>query len=328
MKLLSKVIGNTPMIRLNYEINGEIRSIYVKLEYYNLTGSIKDRVAYYIIKNAKEQGLLKENMPIVEATSGNTGIALAALGKYYKHPVYIYMPNWASKERVNLMKAYGAKVILITKEEGGFVRCVQEAKEKAKEINGFLANQFANENNFLAHYETTGKEIIEQLPENVSAFVSGVGTGGTLMGIGKRLKEEFENLKIIALEPDKMPIMSKGKIIGNHKIEGIGDDFIPELVDRTAIDDIKLVNDNDAINMSRRLANELGLGVGISSGANIIASILWQNEYNKPVVTVFADDNKKYLSTDLVKNIELDENYISNKIKLLNYEQTVITNKK
>lgn len=321
MKLLSKVIGNTPMIRLNYEINGEIRSIYVKLEYYNLTGSIKDRVAYYIIKNAKEQGLLKENMPIVEATSGNTGIALAALGKYYKHPVYIYMPNWASKERVNLMKAYGAKVILITKEEGGFVRCVQEAKEKAKEINGFLANQFANENNFLAHYETTGKEIIEQLPENVSAFVSGVGTGGTLMGIGKRLKEEFENLKIIALEPDKMPIMSKGKIIGNHKIEGIGDDFIPELVDRTAIDDIKLVNDNDAINMSRRLANELGLGVGISSGANIIASILWQNEYNKPVVTVFADDNKKYLSTDLVKNIELDENYISNKIKLLNYEQ-------
>ena len=328
MKLLSKVIGNTPMIRLNYEINGEIRSIYVKLEYYNLTGSIKDRVAYYIIKNAKEQGLLKENMPIVEATSGNTGIALASLGKYYKHPVYIYMPNWASKERVNLMKAYGAKVILITKEEGGFVRCVQEAKEKAKEINGFLANQFANENNFLAHYETTGKEIIEQLPENVSAFVSGVGTGGTLMGIGKRLKEEFENLKIIALEPDKMPIMSKGKIIGNHKIEGIGDDFIPELVDRTAIDDIKLVNDNDAINMSRRLANELGLGVGISSGANIIASILWQNEYNKPVVTVFADDNKKYLSTDLVKNIELDENYISNKIKLLNYEQTVITNKK
>ena len=321
INLIDKLIGNTPMIKIKYRYQNKENYVYAKLEYYNLTGSIKDRVAYYIIKHAKEQGLLKENMPIVEATSGNTGIALAALGKYYKHPVYIYMPNWASKERVNLMKAYGAKVILITKEEGGFVRCVQEAKEKAKEINGFLANQFANENNFLAHYETTGKEIIEQLPENVSAFVSGVGTGGTLMGIGKRLKEEFENLKIIALEPDKMPIMSKGKIIGNHKIEGIGDDFIPELVDRTAIDDIKLVNDNDAINMSRRLANELGLGVGISSGANIIASILWQNEYNKPVVTVFADDNKKYLSTDLVKNIELDENYISNKIKLLNYEQ-------
>ena len=321
MKLLSKVIGNTPMIRLNYEINGKIRSIYVKLEYYNLTGSIKDRVAYYIIKNAKEQGLLKENMPIVEATSGNTGIALAALGKYYKHPVYIYMPNWVSKERVNLMKVYGAKVILITKEEGGFVRCVQEAKEKAKEINGFLANQFANENNFLAHYETTGKEIIEQLPENVSAFVSGVGTGGTLMGIGKRLKEEFEKFRIVALEPDKMPIISKGKIISNHKIEGIGDDFVPDLIDKEAIDDIELVNDDDAINMSKRLAKELGLGVGISSGANIIASILFQEKIDKPVVTVFADDNKKYLSTELMGEIQRNKKFISNSIKLLNYEQ-------
>ncbi len=321
MKLLSKVIGNTPMIRLNYEINSKIRSIYVKLEYYNLTGSIKDRVAYYIIKNAKEQGLLKENMPIVEATSGNTGIALAALGKYYKHPVYIYMPNWVSKERVNLMKAYGAKVILITKEEGGFVRCVQEAKEKAKEINGFLANQFANENNFLAHYETTGKEIIEQLPENVSAFVSGVGTGGTLMGIGKRLKEEFEKFRIVALEPDKMPIISKGKIISNHKIEGIGDDFVPDLIDKEAIDDIELVNDDDAINMSKRLAKELGLGVGISSGANIIASILFQEKIDKPVVTVFADDNKKYLSTELMGEIQRNKKFISNSIKLLNYEQ-------
>ena len=321
MKLLSKVIGNTPMIRLNYEINGKIRSIYVKLEYYNLTGSIKDRVAYYIIKNAKEQGLLKENMPIVEATSGNTGIALAALGKYYKHPVYIYMTNWVSKERVNLMKVYGAKVILITKEEGGFVRCVQEAKEKAKEINGFLANQFANENNFLAHYETTGKEIIEQLPENVSAFVSGVGTGGTLMGIGKRLKEEFEKFRIVALEPDKMPIISKGKIISNHKIEGIGDDFVPDLIDKEAIDDIELVNDDDAINMSKRLAKELGLGVGISSGANIIASILFQEKIDKPVVTVFADDNKKYLSTELMGEIQRNKKFISNSIKLLNYEQ-------
>ena len=231
------------------------------------------------------------------------------------------MTNWVSKERVNLMKAYGAKVILITKEEGGFVRCVQEAKEKAKEINGFLANQFANENNFLAHYETTGKEIIEQLPENVSAFVSGVGTGGTLMGIGKRLKEEFEKFRIVALEPDKMPIISKGKIISNHKIEGIGDDFVPDLIDKEAIDDIELVNDDDAINMSKRLAKELGLGVGISSGANIIASILFQEKIDKPVVTVFADDNKKYLSTELMGEIQRNKKFISNSIKLLNYEQ-------
>lgn len=321
MNYLNKLIGNTPMIKLNYEYKGERRSIFIKLEYYNLTGSIKDRVAYYIIKNAKEKGLLLEHMPIIEATSGNTGISLAALGSYYKHPVYIYMPDWASKERVNLMKSYGANVILISKEEGGFVKCVEESKKKAKEVNGFLANQFANKENYLAHYETTGEEIIKQLPERAYAFISGVGTGGTLMGIGKRLKKEFDDFKIVALEPDKMPIISKGKIIGQHKIEGIGDDFVPDLIDRQAIDDIELVNDEDAINMSRKLAKELGLGVGISSGANIIASVLWQNKLNKPVVTVFADDNKKYLSTELMDKINYNEEFISNKVKLLSYEE-------
>ena len=321
MNYLNKLIGNTPMIKLNYEYKGERRSIFIKLEYYNLTGSIKDRVAYYIIKNAKEKGLLLEHMPIIEATSGNTGISLAALGSYYKHPVYIFMPVWASKERVNLMKYYGANVILISKEEGGFVKCVEESKKKAKEVNGFLANQFANKENYLAHYETTGEEIIKQLPERAYAFISGVGTGGTLMGIGKRLKKEFDDFKIVALEPDKMPIISKGKIIGQHKIEGIGDDFVPDLIDRQAIDDIELVNDEDAINMSRKLAKELGLGVGISSGANIIASVLWQNKLNKPVVTVFADDNKKYLSTELMDKINYNEEFISNKVKLLSYEE-------
>ena len=321
MKSLNKLIGNTPMIKLNYELEGEKRNIYVKLEYYNLTGSIKDRVAYYIIKNATKRGALVEHMPIIEATSGNTGISLSALGRYYNHQVYIYMPNWMSKERVNLMKAYGAKVILISKEDGGFIRCVEESKKKAKEINGFLANQFANKDNFLAHYETTGKEIIEQLPEKAYAFISGVGTGGTLMGIGKRLKEEFRDFQIVALEPDKMPIISTGKIISSHKIEGIGDDFVPDLIDRDAIDDIELVNDNDAINMSRKIAKELGLGVGISSGANIIASALWQNKFNKPVVTVFADDNKKYLSTELMDEIQNNEEFVSNKIKLLGYDE-------
>lgn len=313
------LIGNTPMIQLNYEYQGQKRTIYSKLEYYNLTGSIKDRVAYYIINDAKKQGILKPSMPITEATSGNTGISLAALGSYYKHPVYIYMPDWASKERVNLMKLYGAKVILISKEEGGFIRCVEEAKNKAKETNGFLANQFANKNNYLAHYETTAREIIEQVPEKVYAFVSGVGTGGTLMGTGKRLKQEWEDFQMVALESDKMPMISTGKIISNHKIEGIGDDFVPDLVEKQAIDDIILVNDEDAINMARKLALELGLGVGISSGANVLASVLWQNKVNKPVVTVFADDNKKYLSTDLVKEMRLDENFVSDKIKLLDY---------
>ena len=215
-----KVIGNTPMIEINYEYKEKINKVYVKLEYYNLTGSIKDRVAYYIIKNAKEKGTLKNKMPLIEATSGNTGISISALGAYYKHPVYIFMPDWVSKERILLMKSFGANVILVSESEGGFIECVKRAKKLANEKNGFLVNQFSNRDNFLAHYKTTGYEIVNQLPKDVGAFISGVGTGGTLMGIGTKLKEENDNLKIIAIEPDKMPIISKGIKISNHKIEG------------------------------------------------------------------------------------------------------------
>lgn len=315
----NNTIGNTPMIKINYEYKGKEKYIYTKLEYYNLTGSIKDRVAYYIITQAKKKGTLKPNMPIIEATSGNTGISLSALGRLYKHQVHIFMPDWVSKERVKLMKSFGANITLISKEEGGFIKCVEEAKKMAKEKNGFLANQFSNPSNTLAHYETTAEEIIKQTPEKIYGFVSGVGTGGTLMGIGKRLKEEFKETKTVAIEPDKMPMMSQGKIYGQHKIEGIGDDFIPELIDKTAIDDIILVNDEDSINMSRKLAKELGLGVGISSGANLIGSILLNEKIDKPVVTVFADDNKKYLSTDLSKEIDTNPTFISNQIKLKNY---------
>lgn len=315
-----KHIGNTPMIKIKYKNNEKINYIYTKLESYNPTGSIKDRVAYYMINKAKERGKLKENMPIVEATSGNTGISLSAFGAYFKHPVYIYMPDWASTERVQLMKSYGAKVTLISREQGGFKKCLEEAEKFAKENNGFLANQFANTDNLLAHYETTGEEIAKELPEKVSAFISGVGTGGTLIGVGKKLKKYDKDIKIIALEPDKMPLISQNKIMENHKIEGIGDDFVPDLLDKNMLDEVILVNDDDAINMSRLLAKKLGLGVGISSGANFIASIIYQEEENKPVVTVFADDNKKYLSTELSKEVQPDPKLISNKIELLEYE--------
>ena len=320
MVIENKLIGNTPLIRINYEYKGKQRSIYTKLEYYNLTGSIKDRVAYYIIENAKKCGELKEGMPIIEATSGNTGISLSALGAYYNHPIYIFMPDWASEERVKLMESFGANLILVSKEDGGFIRCVEEAKKMAEEKNGFLSNQFANKDNFQAHYETTGNEILEQIPEKIGGFVSGVGTGGTLMGIGAKLKEKFKSLKIVAIEPETMPIISQGKKISQHKIEGIGDDFVPDLIDKSKIDDIVLINDDDAINMSRKLAKELGLGVGISSGANFIGSVLLNEKLEYPVVTVFADDNKKYLSTDLSKNIDQNNKFISNHIKLLNYE--------
>lgn len=315
-----KIIGNTPMIKINYEFKNNKKYIYAKLEYYNLTGSIKDRVALYMIKNAKKRGILKDDMPIIEATSGNTGISLSAIGKAYGHKVYIFMPDWVSIERRKLIKAYGAEVILYSKEEGGFLRCIEEAKKLAIAKDGYLTNQFSNKDNFLAHYETTGKEILEQSDCEIGGFVSGVGTGGTLMGTGKRIKEKFPNMQITAIEPEKMPLLSGGKIQGQHKIEGIGDDFIPKLVDLKNINRIIKINDDDAVNMSRRLAKELGLGVGISSGANFIGSVLLGEETKNIVVTVFADDNKKYLSTDLFKPIDEDKEFISNKIELISYE--------
>lgn len=313
-------VGNTPMIKIRYSYKGEEKYIYTKLESYNVTGSIKDRVADYIIRKGYEDGSLKKGMKIVEATSGNTGIALAALGRFYGHPVRIYMPDWASKERVNLMRMYNAEVILISKEEGGFKKAIQLAKEYAEKNDAFLGNQFENEHNVLAHYETTGAEIVGKLGNQIGGFVSGIGTGGTLIGTAKRIKEANSEAKIYALEPDKMPLLSQNKIIDSHKIEGIGDDFIPKIVEREMIDKILLINDDDAINMSRKIALELGLGVGISSGANMIASVVAKEENEKEIVTVFADDNKKYLSTDLSKPMDLNPEFLSNQIELLGYE--------
>lgn len=311
------LIGNTPLIKIRYKYNGKENYIYSKLEYYNLTGSIKDRVIYYILKKAKDEKKLFEDMVLVEATSGNTGISLSAIGAYLGHKVHIYMPDWASKERVDLMKLYGANVTLVSKESGGFKKCIELAKEFARNNNGFLTNQFENLDNIESHYLTTGKEIIDKV--YVDAFVSGIGTGGTLMGIAKRVKEQNKNAKIFALEPSTMSLL-KTNIVGSHKIEGIGDDFIPNIVNLDMIDDVLLISDIDAINMSKKISKELGIGVGISSGANMIASILLREKGYKNVVTVFPDDNKKYLSTDLTKNIKLKDSYISNEIELIEYE--------
>lgn len=254
-------IGNTPMVKIKYRYNGNENYLYSKLEAYNITGSIKDRVAYYIIYKAYQEGKLKKGVEIVEATSGNTGISLSAIGSFLGNPVHIFMPEWVSRERLSLMKMYGAKVTLVSKEDGGFKKAVSSAKEYAQKHNAFLANQFSNQYNVLAHYETTGKEIVETLGEKIGGFVSGIGTGGTLIGVAKKLKEYNTNIKIYAMEPDKMPLLSHGKIIGNHKIEGIGDEFIPEIVDRKLIDEVITVNDDDSINMSRIIANDLGIGV-------------------------------------------------------------------
>ena len=316
MDKIKGLIGNTPLIKIKYKYKGIENYIYAKLEYYNLTGSIKDRIVYYILDKAIKENKLKSDMLLVEATSGNTGISLSAIGSYLNHPVYIFMPDWVSHERLELMKLYGANVMLVSKEDGGFKRCVELAKEFSIKNNGFLLNQFSNKYNVEAHYNTTAKEIINKI--KVDAFVSGIGTGGTLIGIGKRLKEKY-NADIYALEPDTMSLIKTGNI-SSHKIEGIGDDFIPDIVDLNLIKDIIIVNDIDAINMSKKLSKELGLGVGISSGANMIASILLKKIGYKNVVTVFPDDNKKYLSTDLTKNIKLKDDNISNKVQLLDIE--------
>lgn len=312
---IENLIGNTPIIEIKVKYQEKIVNVYAKLEYYNYTGSIKDRLAYYIIQESYKDGSLKKGQPIIEATSGNTGISFASLGAYFGHEVHIFMPDWASQERVAIMKLYGAKVYLVSKEDGGFKEAIKRADELAKEINGFRPNQFDNIKNIEAHYNTTGLEIINSIPK-IDSFVSGIGTGGTLIGIGKRIKEANKNAKVIALEPLQMPIMSQNITTGNHRIEGIGDDFIPSIVDKSLIDEVITIDDEDAINMSRILAKNFGLGVGISSGANLLASILTAKD-NDNVVTVFADDFKKYLTTDLIKEINNNSNLISNQIEIL-----------
>jgi len=317
---MTKLIGNTPLIRIEYEYKGMKKCICAKLEYYNCTGSIKDRMANFILKSAKEDGSLKQGQTIVEVTSGNTGIAFAALGARYGYPVHIFMPAWASEERVKLMKAYGAVVHLVTREEGGFNECLKRADTFAKENNAFKPNQFENLNNPLVHYEETAEEILETL-NTVKGFASGVGSAGTLMGIARKLKELDNRTVIWGVEPNQLAIITRGEKGGTHKIEGIGDDFIPDLFGMKNVDKVITVDDVDAINMSKKLAKELGIGVGISSGANMLGAILLNEEIGNNAVTVFADDNKKYLSTDLFSEIEIKDSFISSKVKLIKYEE-------
>lgn len=315
---IKKLVGNTPMIRIDYEYEGKKGSIYTKLEYYNYTGSIKDRIALYIIEQERANGNLAEGQAIVEVTSGNTGISFSAFGAYYGHDVHIFMPDWVSIERRNLIEMYGAHVHLVSKEEGGFKRALELAEEFAIENNAYRPLQFDNPLNLEAQYTTTGQEIIDAVPD-VNAFVSGIGTGGTLIGIGKRIKDNNPDSKVFALEPSTLSILKMGMEEGSHLIEGIGDDFIPGIVDEDLIDDIVLIDDCDAINMAKRIAKEFGLGIGISSGANFLAGVMMDND-NLTVATVFADDNKKYITTKLSEKIDDNPKLHSNKVKLIGFE--------
>ena len=314
---IGKLIGNTPMIKIDYEYENRKGSIYSKLEYYNYSGSIKDRIASYIIQKERENGNLKEDQSIVEVTSGNTGISFSAIGALYGHEVHIFMPDWVSLERRKLIEMYGAHVHLVSKEEGGFKRALELAEEFSLENGAYRPLQFDNVLNIEAQYKT-GQEIIDAIPD-VNAFVSGIGTGGTLMGSGKRLKDNNPDSKIFALEPSTLSILKMGMEEGSHMIEGIGDDFIPGIVEEDLIDDIVLIHDCDAINMSKIIAKEFGLGIGISSGANFLASVLMDCDELK-IATVFPDDNKKYITTKLSEKIDDNEDLISNKIKLIDFE--------
>ena len=315
---IGKLVGNTPMIKINYEYEGKIGSIYTKLEFYNYSGSIKDRIALYIIENERKNGNLVDGQSIVEVTSGNTGIAFSAIGALFGHDVHIFMPDWVSLERRKLIEMYGAHVHLVSKEDGGFKKALELAEDFANKTGAFRPLQFDNELNVEAQYKTTGQEILDSV-NDINAFVSGIGTGGTLMGIGKRLKDNNPDSKVFALEPSTLSILKMGMEEGSHLIEGIGDDFIPGIVDEDLIDDIVLIHDCDAINMSKRIAKEFGLGIGISSGANFIASVLMDSDELK-IATVFPDDNKKYITTRLSEKIDDDPKLLSNKIRLIDFE--------
>ncbi|MBE6488228.1 MAG: cysteine synthase family protein [Methanosphaera stadtmanae] len=315
---VERLVGNTPMIKIDYEYEGKKGSIYSKVEYYNYSGSIKDRIALYIIQKERENGNLKPGQNIVEVTSGNTGIAFSAIGALFGHEVHIFMPDWVSLERRKLIQMYGAQVHLVSKEEGGFKKALELVEDFSKKTNAYKPHQFDNNLNVEAQYQTTGQEIIEDLPD-VNAFVSGIGTGGTLMGVGQRLKDYNPDSKVFALEPSTLSILKMGMEEGSHMIEGIGDEFIPGIVDEDLIDDIILIDDYDAINMSKRIAREFGLGIGISSGANFLASVIMDNDDLK-IATVFPDDNKKYITTKLSEDIDENPNLISNKIRLIDFE--------
>lgn len=320
------LIGDTPMLEIKYRYKNKTSRIYVKCEHYNLTGSIKDRMALYILEQAYKNGKIKHGDIIVEATSGNTGISFAAIGKALGHDVKIIMPDWLSKERMHIIRSLGAEVILVSKEEGGFIGSIALSEKMAKENPAvFLPRQFENIYNAEAHERTTAKEIWMQLQSidvTPDAFVAGVGTGGTIMGVGKYLHTRNPEIKIHPLEPFESPTLSAGHKVGSHRIQGISDEFIPAIVKLDQLNDVIKVSDGDSILMAQKLAKQLGLAVGISSGANFIGAIKVQFNFDKPVnvVTIFCDSNKKYLSTDLMKEEPVKEGYITPEVELLGYE--------
>lgn len=320
---LSAYIGNTPLLSIEYSYKGKNHRVYAKSENLNMTGSIKDRIAFHVINKAYKLGKLAPGDMIIEATSGNTGISFAAVGRALGHPVTIFMPNWMSKERKDLISSLGARIMLVSKEQGGFLGSIAAADSMAAEVgHAFLPHQFSNPDNPEAHYMHTGPEIWFQMQSREltpDAFVAGVGTGGTVMGTGRFLKEKNPSIKLYPLEPSNSPTISTGHKVGKHRIQGISDEFIPPVLDTSYLDEVIGVDDGDSIIMAQKLACELGLALGISSGANFLGAVLTQEKLGDRanIVTVFSDDNKKYLSTDLMKEEPVKEGFIAPEVRLL-----------
>lgn len=293
---ITELVGNTPMLKLGYINNA---NVYAKLEYLNPAGSIKDRVALYMINDAIKNNLINENSTIIEPTSGNTGIGLCAIAAKMGLKSIIVMPDTMSIERINLMKAYGAEVIL-TDGKLGMSGAIKKANELASQIEGsFIPNQFNNKSNPKAHYETTGKEIYNDLDGKVDVLVCGVGTGGTITGIGTYLKEKNPNIKIYAVEPKGSNVLSGGKA-GAHGLQGIGAGFIPTILDVNLYDDVITITEDEAYKESRLFAKKEGILVGISSGAALAAvKKIKDNHKNENIVVILPDTGDRYLSTKL-----------------------------
>lgn len=323
LRSLARLIGNTPLLGIHYRLRGSERVVYAKCEHLNFTGSIKDRMALHILRDAHQRGLIRPGDTIAEATSGNTGISFAAIGRLLGHPVKIFMPDWMSQERKALILGFGAEIVPVSKDQGGFLGSIRLAEEFSRtNPNVFLPRQFSNQANAAAHECTTGPELAAQLASTdlrPRAFVAGVGTGGTVMGVGRFLRSRDRSIKVHPVEPAESPTLSTGHKVGHHRIQGISDEFIPAIVDLTALDDVISVPDGDSILMAQKLATNLGLGVGISSGCNFLAAVRAQERYgaHAPVVTVFADDNKKYLTTDLMHHEPTRNDYLAPEIELL-----------
>lgn len=295
-------VGNTPLQILDIDFDGRTYRIHAKLEFMNPSGSVKDRIAKYMIEQGEERGLLKSGYTIIEATSGNTGIALSMVAAAKGYKMLVVMPEHMTGERIHLMTNLGAELCLTPKEEGFEGAVARAAKIAASDHHYFLTNQFSNTDNTMAHYSTTGKEILQQMGSKpIDAFVAGVGTGGTLMGVGRALREKNPKLRLVAVEPEEAAVLSGRKDLHDHKIAGIGDGFIPEIMNMKQVDEVIPIKSDDAVSMARQLSRTRGLMVGVSSGANVLASINVLDEigHDKSVVTLLPDRTERYFSTDL-----------------------------